>query len=53
MLEALRQPFQFPDATLPPPRYTGGEEGCFRCPRYGNVRTRLPGEYPRYALPQG
>jgi hypothetical protein len=49
LLEALRQPAQATDAALPdPPK---DEMVCPPCPRCGSARTRLMGQYPRYALP--
>jgi len=47
--EALNQPSSATDAALPDP--PDDEPPCPPCPHCGSVRTRLLGEYPRYALP--
>jgi hypothetical protein len=49
LLEALCQPAQSTDAALPNP--SDDETVCPQCPRCGSDRTRLLGQYPRYALP--
>jgi hypothetical protein len=48
-LEALSQPAQSPHAALSDP--PDNPTPCPQCPHCGSVRTRLLGQYPRYALP--